>query len=87
MIGLPDLVYVDCRCALQVADLETFFSLEAAGVKGLFKEACAFLQELVKQDERERREPAPSSGLSSAVVPPICVVVFLLYQVLESKRP
>ena len=54
-------MYVDCRCVLQVADLETFFSLEAAGVKG-FKEACAFLQELVKQDERERREPAPSSG-------------------------
>ena len=75
MIGLPDLVYVDCHCMLQVADLETFFSLEAAGVKGLFKEACAFLQELVKQDERERREPAPSSGLISAVVPPICVVV------------
>ena len=69
MIGLPDLVYVDCRCVWQVADLETFLNLEPAGVKGLFKEACAFLQELVKQDERERSEPAPSSGLIVAVVP------------------
>ena len=69
MIGLPDLVYVDCRCVLQAADLETFLSFEPAGVKGLFKEACAFLQELVKQDKRERSEPAPSSGLIVAVAP------------------
>ena len=86
MIGLPDLVYVDCRCMLQVADLETFFSLEAAGVKGLFKEACAFLQELVKQDERERREPAPSSGLIG-VGALMCVFVTSPCQDLESKRP
>ena len=42
-------------------------NLEPAGVKGLFKEAFAFLQELVKQDERERRAPAPSSGVVAAV--------------------
>ena len=67
MIGLFDLEYVDWRRLLQAADLETFLNLEPAGVKGLFKEACAFLQDLVKQDERERSEPAPSSGLIIAV--------------------
>ena len=60
MIGLPDYVFVDCRRLLQASDLETFLKLEPAGVKGLFKEAFAFLQDLVKQDERERSEPAPS---------------------------
>ena len=62
MLGLPVYVYVDCRRLLQASDLETFLNLEPAGVKGLFKEAFAFLQDLVKQDERERSEPAPSSG-------------------------
>ena len=62
MIGLPDFAFVDCRRRWQAADLETFFNLEPAGVKGLFKEAFAALQDLVKQDERERSEPARSSG-------------------------
>ena len=39
---------------MQAADLERFFNLEPAGVKGLFKEAFASLQELVKQDEPSR---------------------------------
>ena len=51
---------------VQAADLERFFNLEPAGVKGLFKEAVASLQELVKQDERDRSAPASSSGLSVA---------------------
>ena len=79
-------MFVDCRHLSQVADLETFFNLEPAGVKGLFKEACAFLQELVKQDERERREPAPSSGLIG-VAALMCVFVTSPCQDLESKRP
>ena len=62
MIGLPVYVYVDCRRLLQASDLETFLNLEPAGVKGLFKEAFALLLDLVKQDERERSEPAQSSG-------------------------
>ena len=46
-----------------MADLERFFSMEAAGVKGLFKEAVVSLQDLVKQNERDRCMPAPASGL------------------------
>ena len=53
---------VDCRSLSQVSDLEKSLNPEPAGVKGLFKEAFALLLDLVKQDERERSEPAQSSG-------------------------
>ena len=53
---------VDCRSLAQVSDLETSLNPEPAGVKGLFKEAFGLLQDLVKQDERERSKPAQSSG-------------------------
>ena len=55
---------VDCRRLSQVSDLEKSLNPEPAGVKGLFKEAFAILLDLVKQDERERSEPAQSSGSS-----------------------
>ena len=53
---------VDCRCLSQVSDLEKSLNPEPAGVKGLFKEAFDLLLDLVKKDERERSEPAQSSG-------------------------
>ena len=53
---------VDCRRLSQVSDLEKSLNPVPAGVKGLFKEAFAHLLDLVKQDERERSEPAQSSG-------------------------
>ena len=78
---------VDCRSLSQVSDLEKSLNPEPAGVKGLFKEAFAHLLDLVKQDERERSEPAQSSGCSLLHVSVDLHVIVVLCQGLALKRP